>query len=334
MRLHGLDLARFFALFGMVVVNFKVASGAIVSGDVLPAITGAFEGRAAATFVVLAGIGLGLSARKSINYLVIFKRAAFLMVIGLLNMLIFDADIIHYYAVYFLFGALFLRANLPTLITAIIALNLIALTLLLGLDFDSGWNWDTYQYSDFWTLSGFTRNLFYNGWHPVFPWLSFLLFGLILARLDLSAKAIQLRLIAWGLSIWAAAEILSAALQAWAGGAAELVILVQTSPVPAVPLYIIAGAGAASTVIGACLLLGDRLRPLAVTGRQTLSLYFGHIFIGMGVMQATGLLAQPPLWQAVVASLLFTLLAVIYANIWVRIADRGPVEAIMRRIAG
>ena len=334
MRLHGLDLARFFALFGMVVVNFKVASGAVASGAILPAITSAFEGRAAATFVVLAGIGLGLSTKTTIKWLVILKRAGFLLVIGLLNMLIFDADIIHYYAIYFLFAALFLRASLPALIMAIIALNLIALTLLFGLDFDKGWNWETYQYADFWTLPGFVRHLFYNGWHPVFPWLSFLLLGLILAKLDLSAKHIQARLIIWGVSVWGGAEILSAVLQAWFSGLPELGILFQTSPVPAVPLYVIAGAGAASTVIGLCLRLGERLRPLAITGRQTLSLYFGHIFIGMSLMQAAGLFEQPPLWKAVVASLLFTLLAVIYANIWARFADRGPIEAIMRRITG
>ena len=32
----------------------------------------------------------------------------FLLVLGLLNMLIFDADILHYYAFYFFFGVLLL----------------------------------------------------------------------------------------------------------------------------------------------------------------------------------------------------------------------------------
>ena len=63
-RLDGLDVARYLAFVGMVIVNFKIAMGASDDGGILGILTGALEGRAAATFVVLAGIGLGLAARK------------------------------------------------------------------------------------------------------------------------------------------------------------------------------------------------------------------------------------------------------------------------------
>ena len=65
-RLDGLDLARFLAFVGMVIVNFKIAMGADkTNGGVLGQFTEALEGRAAATFVVLSGIGLGLAAVRS-----------------------------------------------------------------------------------------------------------------------------------------------------------------------------------------------------------------------------------------------------------------------------
>lgn len=334
MRLHGLDLARFFSLFGMVIVNFKVASGAVSDGSILTSITSAFEGRAAATFVVLAGIGLGMAGKGATNWPTILKRALFLLVLGLLNMLVFDADIIHYYAFYFLFGAMFLQTGTRTLILSIFAINLTAVTLLIILQFDTGWNWETYEYADFWTAAGFTRNLFFNGWHPVFPWLSFLLFGLILARLDLSSPQTQLRLIFWGLCVWLVTEIISASLLVWFSGSLDATILFQTSPVPPVPFYILAGGGAASAVIGICLRLGNRFSMLATTGRQTLTLYFAHIFFGMGAMQLFGLLNHPPLWQAILAACIFTACAVLYANIWSRLFSRGPVELLMRRVAG
>ncbi len=330
-RLHGLDLARFFALFGMVVVNFKVASGAISNGGLLPALTNAFEGRAAATFVVLAGIGLGL-ARPA--WAVTLKRAAFLMGVGLLDMLIFDADIIHYYAVYFVIGAMFLRLETRALVWAIPAIILLALTLLLTLNFDTGWNWETYSYADFWTLPGFARHLLFNGWHPVLPWMAFLLLGLLLARADLSSRAVQLRLTFWGLRVWVIGEVLSALLQAWFADYPEAVILFQTAPVPPVPLYMLAGAGAACSVIGASLLLGNHLKPLAVTGRQTLTLYFAHIYVGMGLMQAFGLLDHPPLWAAMLAVLAFVAAAIVFANLWSRRFARGPIESIMRYLCG
>ncbi|MFK7888143.1 MAG: hypothetical protein AB8G16_14885 [Gammaproteobacteria bacterium] len=56
---------------------------------------------AAATFVVLAGVGLGISLTRTAwqpLQRVVLKRAAFLLVLGLANTLVFDADIIHYRA--------------------------------------------------------------------------------------------------------------------------------------------------------------------------------------------------------------------------------------------
>lgn len=64
-RLEGLDLARYVAFVGMVIVNFKIAMGAEGGEGLLNLLTTALEGRAAATFVVLAGIGLGLAALNS-----------------------------------------------------------------------------------------------------------------------------------------------------------------------------------------------------------------------------------------------------------------------------
>ena len=57
-RLEGLDLARFFAFVGMVIVNFTIVMGAEGMGaeggeGPLAWFTLALEGRAAATFVVL-----------------------------------------------------------------------------------------------------------------------------------------------------------------------------------------------------------------------------------------------------------------------------------------
>ena len=44
------------------------------------------------------------------------------------------------------------------------------------------------NYVDFWTIKGFLRNLFFNGYHPIFPWFSFFLIGMLIGRLDLHNK--------------------------------------------------------------------------------------------------------------------------------------------------
>lgn len=344
-RLHGLDLARYLAFVGMVIVNFKIVMGADASGDgLLGLFTRALEGRAAATFVVLAGVGLGLAALRSDQgqtVAVTLKRAAFLLVIGLLNTLIFDADILHYYAFYFLFGVFCLPLSSRTLVALIAAVNLVFLVMLLTLDYDAGWNWTDYTYEDFWTPAGFVRNLFFNGWHPVFPWLSFLLFGIWLSRLDLAAAHIQRRMIVLGIAAAVIVGLLSQMLLAAAGPTDEdLVALLGTAPVPPMPFYIIAGLGVASAVIGLCVRLARRpsvaglMRLVVPAGRQTLTLYIAHILIGMGVLEALGLLGGQTLGAAVAAALIFCLAATLYAWVWSKRFKRGPVEALMRAIAG
>ena len=343
-RLDGLDLARFVAFAGMVVVNFKIVMGVENNGGALDLFSAALEGRAAATFVVLAGIGLGLSAIRgdhSKTVAVTIKRAVFLLVLGLLNSLVFDADILHYYAFYFLLGVSLLRLKSRSLMVAIVLLNVVFVLMVFVFDYDAGWNWDDYSYADFWTPIGFVRNLFFNGWHPVIPWLGFLLHGFLLSRMSLSHVSTQNRLILFGIVAFVVAEVGSMLLAAPLGSLdPELVVFATTEPIPPMPLYMIAGSGIASVVIGLCLRCSDFfdrsgiLKIVAPAGRQTLTLYIAHIMVGMGMLEALGMLGSQSVSTSVAAALIFCLLAVLYALIWSRFFRRGPIEAVMRKIAG
>lgn len=345
-RLDGLDLARYLAFVGMVIVNFKIAMGVEDGSGVLMTISTLLEGRAAATFVVLAGIGLGLAAQRGAHdqtTRVTLKRATFLLVIGLLNSVIFDADILHYYAFYFLFGVLFLSATNSWLVVAIIAINAAFVAMVFVLDYDAGWNWDDYTYSGFWTPVGFVRNLFFNGWHPVIPWLSFLLTGLFLSRLALGNRRTQIWLIITGITIFALAEVSAFHLTRffrWVPELSELAGLSTTEPIPPMPLYILAGTGIALAVIGICLLVSDVLDRIGIlgvvipAGRQTLTLYIAHILIGMGTLEVLGMLGGQSIASAFFASLAFCALATVYALLWSRKFKRGPIEELMRKVAG
>lgn len=343
-RLEGLDFARFVAFVGMVIVNFKIAMGAENESGLLNVLTSSLEGRAAATFVILAGIGLGLSAKRE-DYTqtisVTTKRAAFLFVIGLLNSLIFDADILHYYAFYFLFGVLMLSASSRWLVTVIVALNVVFVALVLAFNYDAGWNWHNYTYADFWTPAGFVRNLFFNGWHPVIPWLGFLLLGIVLSRTTLSQTSTQHYLIFFGVVAFAIAEGSSIHMtDALNSIHPELGVFATTEPIPPMPLYMLAGAGVGGATIGFSLRFSgwfERngiLRVITPAGRQTLTLYIAHILVGMGTLEALGLLGGQSLTTAVTAALLFCAVAVAYALVWSRYFKRGPIEAVMRKIAG
>jgi len=85
-RLEGIDLARFLAFTGMVIVNFKIVMGVEISSGFLFSFTEFLQGKAAATFVVLAGLSLNLTTKSlasNQSFTVIIKRAIFLLIIGL-----------------------------------------------------------------------------------------------------------------------------------------------------------------------------------------------------------------------------------------------------------
>ena len=112
-RIEGYDLARALAIIGMVFVNFRVTLMVLGAEVEAGGVTGWFSewitGRAAATFVVLAGVGIALltrravedeservGARRRLGY-----RALFLAVIGWPFLVVWEGDILHYYAAFF-----------------------------------------------------------------------------------------------------------------------------------------------------------------------------------------------------------------------------------------
>lgn len=346
-RLHGLDLARCMALFGMVIVNFEVVMVPLASQHETASLAHLLQGRAAATFVVLAGLGLGLSAARvcwQTTARVTLKRSGFLFALGMLNCVIFEADIIHYYAVYFLAALFFVRAPNWLLCTAIALFALVHVLLLIWLDYDRGWNWDSLEYVDLWTVRGFIRNLLFNGWHPVIPWFVFVLYGLLVSRLNLASYRTGITLTLAGGLFLALTEWVSKSLillvenSSLSAAEREIALLLDTAPVPPTPLYLIAGISAASLTIGVCLLImrlsprNRLLRVLTTTGRYTLTLYLAHIIFGMGTLQALGLIGTAEPTTALVATLVFCVIATGLSMLWGKRFRHGPVESIMHRL--
>ncbi|KIC38793.1 DUF418 domain-containing protein [Leisingera sp. ANG-M7] len=329
MRLHGLDIARFLAFCGMVLVNFRIAAGVTPGTDTASLLTNALEGRAAALFVVLAGIGLSLGRPDRTT---VFRRALFLFVVGLLNLTIFEADILHFYALYFLVAMPFLTASSRALLLAAAGTLLIGLISLLALDYEAHWTWETLEYANFWTLEGFLRHSFFNGWHPVFPWAAFLFLGMWAGRLELSSRRVQAHLVMWGGAAAALATVPAMLVQD-----PELAELFGTSAIPPGPFYIIAASGSALAVTGLVLALTPMLDKaglaewLAAPGRQALSLYAAHILLGMGTLEAMGQLdgALSPA-QIFGYSMGFCALSMVAVWFWNLFARRGPLEALMR----
>lgn len=338
-RMAGIDLARFLALVGMVLVNFRLAMG-VDAGQPqwLFHLFNALQGRSAATFVTLAGIGLVLSVqnmayRNALHQTL--RRSAFLAVLGLLNCMVFPADIIHYYAVYFVAGVLLLPLGNRALLAAVACVVLASPLMIFAMDYNSGWDWATLDYHGFWTANGFMRHLFFNGWHPVLPWLAFLLWGMFLARTALHTPPVQRAMVLGGAAVAAGAHAAStASTTQWPAYAAWLGV----TPLPPMPLYMLAGAGVATCAIGLCLAVCQRwgqhavLRVVQAAGRMTLTLYIAHILLGMGTLEAIGWLQGRSLLDVAMAASIYCSGAIVFAWAWSQRYRLGPLEGLMRRV--
>ena len=193
-RIIGLDVARALAVFGMIIVNFKIVLGT-EGATWAKSFAGILEGKATATFVVLAGIGIAFMTKSSIleqkahklNLVrkKIVKRALLLFILGISYIVIWPADILHFYGIYMLITLLLIKSSNKTIITTALSLIFIYPLLMIFINYETGWDFITLNYHNFWTIPGFIRNLFYNGFHPVVPWSSFMLMGYWLGKQDL-----------------------------------------------------------------------------------------------------------------------------------------------------
>ena len=329
----------------MVLVNFDIAMSYGVQSNegFFKEFIGQLQGRASATFVVLAGIGLGLSSFKKESQTVntIVKRSIFLLILGLLNMTIFEGDILHYYAFYFLFGIFLLPFSNRVLISVIGILNIGFFGMVLFIDYESGWNFEELTYSGFWTIDGFIRNLFFNGFHPVFPWLGFFLLGMLMSRVLLKKRQVQINMLSWGLIAIIFSEIMSFILSGYVIPAdSELQFLFMTNSMPPMPLYFLAASGSALLIIGLCLLVSEKFNEskiyslIAPAGTQPLTLYVLHIIVGLGFIDAIGFTGTQTSSQAFVAAIIFCILGTIFAFTWSKWFRRGIFESLMRKLTG
>jgi len=354
-RIVGLDIARAFAIVGMVFVNFKITMGADGGSQWLRSFSAMFDGRAAATFVVLAGIGASLGSRRARESddagqrhaarITLAKRALFLFVLGWAFYQVWPADILHYYGIYLACGAVVLFASSRQLLW--LAAGAISVATVFIVLFDPFRNWDLvdYSYNGISTPSGFARNLLFDGFHPVFPWVAFYFFGMWLGRTDLRNRAWRKKLAIRAGVIVIASEVAAWVLLGPKGASLDDLDdeswrwLFSVEPIPPLPLYMAAGGATAVLVIIGSIWIGENVRdalvePLVSTGQLALTIYVAHVIVGMGVLEGMGRLEHQSLEWAVLTSVVMSASAILFSWLWRRKYARGPVEWTMRRIAG
>jgi uncharacterized protein len=353
-RIIGIDVARALAVIGMIIVNFKVVFGE--NGHPwVQSFANIFDGKAAATFVVLAGVGLALMTNSAINHrdkakikvarIRITKRALFLFILGISYITIWPADILHFYGIYMAIIVMVLTCKEKTIIILGICIIIVYPILMTFLNYGAGWNFDTLDYNDFWSFKGFIRNLFFNGFHPVMPWTAFMLFGYWFGKQDLHNKKFVKKVFWMSTIIFMAIQIVSYLSISFLSegsqeAALELTEIFGTNPLPPLPIYMFNGIAIAFALISACILIAKKFEnsfiidALNKTGQLALTFYVAHVIVGMGVIELINpsKIGNYSIEFSVGYAIVFSWLCILFAVIWRKYKKHGPLEWVLRKI--
>jgi uncharacterized protein len=353
-RIIGIDVARALAIIGMIIVNFKVVFGE--NGQPwVKSFASIFDGKAAATFVVLAGVGLALMTNSAINHkdkakiklarIRIAKRALFLFIIGISYITIWPADILHFYGIYMAITMVLLTCKEKTILISGICIILVYPILIAVLNYETGWDFATLNYQDFWTIKGFIRNLFFNGFHPVLPWTAFMLFGYWFGKQDLNNDKFVKKTFWMSTIIFISIQVVSyLTISILSEGnqeaVLELTMIFGTKPMPPLPIYMFNGIAIAFALISACILIAKKFEnsfiidALNKTGQLALTFYVAHVIIGIGTIEMINpsKIGIYSIEFSVIYAMVFCLLCVLFAVIWRKYYNFGPLEWVMRKI--
>ncbi|ANS65052.1 hypothetical protein SLINC_2828 [Streptomyces lincolnensis] len=368
-----MDLARALAVFGMYVVHIGPALSA--TDGVGSWIRYLSDGHSSVLFATLAGFSLmllagrrepktGLAGRQAKARIAI--RAVVLLALGTAMAMEYGGVVIlGFYGVYFLLALPLVRLSARTL--AITAAGLALVTPQLSFALNSVLTEPVRQsinaYDPLHRLSDVgVLDLLFTGFYPTITWISFVVAGMALARLDLSRATVQWRLAAFAAALTAAAYGLSLLLAgkdalrstaedggpsggsgAMSGGSGsmppdgaslerEASSLLTAGPHSGTTFDIIGSVGVAILVIVGATVAMDRLprlrrlaQPVVAVGTMSLTAYVGHFLAQSALSMPSGKSSQ----QSWVPLLLFVLGATVFAAIWSRFFRRGPLEYLL-----
>lgn len=357
-RLDGLDLARLLAVLGMLVVSFKWAlAGPNPDGESsLVWLINQIEGRASATFVVLSGTVIALHF-KSVLFLAdlgplrkrqfqMLRRALVVLALGIGLSFIWPANILPLYGLVLLTGTL--GSEQPRhrllILTILIGLSFVFL-LLTDWSYKAEWlndNPRTLVYKGMWSIDGFLKQLFYNGFYPYLPWAAFFCWGMWMGRPEIRDQRRRYTYIIGGLLAAFFADGLSAfsinlfwdkdvQLESQA-----LLLYLGTDARPPVPLFLISAGGTATALIFLCEELvqrwGAQFAVLVRMGRSALTLYVLGLAVGLPLALLWKPLGTFSVQETLLFALIFFLSSLAVHLLWRRFYKRGPLELLLRKI--
>lgn len=331
-RIAGVDVARGLAVLGMFTAHLAPGD----AGSPWPrAAVQVADGRSAAAFVVLAGLSVALlsggphpvdGVRRVQARLRVLVRGTLLVVLGAALVVLGTpvAVILPAYGAYFAAAAVFLAWRPRTLLAAaaVVAVAGPVVTFRLG-------NWLVEH-----QRSTALTDLLVGDHYPALTWTAYVLVGLAVGRLDLTAAHVRRALLLAGTGLALLAHLVSAVAMRTVDGARPETgpgRYLTTEPHASTTFEVVANTGVALAVLALCLVLADRLprltRPLAATGALALTAYTVHV----GVIAALG---DDVVWEPSDRAWLgFLVVTMALCTLWRATLGRGPLERVLHVVS-
>jgi uncharacterized protein len=349
-RRPGPDVVRAVALIGVVVMNYHgyliLRGGSRGDGwaaGLFDPWSGPLSTRFAATFVLVAGVGVTLLTRSAVGDATrttamrwkLARRGLVLYAGGLLLDLVWRGTILPYYGAMFAIAALLftLRARW---ILAIGAAGAVAGAAVRWWRYErelDGADTDWLTNPGGRSVRGLVFDVFVNGTHPLLPWLAFFCAGIVLGRM-LATAWWRAAAIACGLTLYAGATIVRSA-----ATSQRAVTLTSVDPFERGLCYTASALGTALVAYAVISWLADRYVESAVVsvlrdaGAMSLSLYVAHALVFNLVVSWLDWIEPAGLDAALLFALAFWVIGIAAAVVWHRRFGRGPVERLYRGLA-
>lgn len=353
-RIEGYDVARALALFIMITVNFNLSLARLNDDGLLSRVLDQLQGKGAALFIVLAGVGISLLVKTNLFYYdkirlwqkqrIILKQGAFLFVFGLIYLPLWPTDILHNYGFFISIGALLISIRSKSL-WIIIVLLIAVYPLILGyVDLETGWNWNIKQYTSFWTFKGFLQNLIVNSFYPVVPWVAFVLAGIWLGRQNIANKNNRNLILLLSITIFLLVQMSSfrlayIALHYTTMPVEDVIAIWGTESFPPMPLFMISGISWSFTIILLCVWITEKMNTrhglsiIAKTGQMVFIHYILHVVLG--ILSVYLLFGKNNLNTEVafLYAIDFCIVSIIFSMLWSQRFTKGPISILIRLIS-
>ncbi len=356
-RVIDLDVTRAVALIGVAMMNyhgFLINLGGPIGQSRLNRFfnpwTGPLATRFAATFVLVAGMGVTLMTdrgrlsgdrqRRSADRWTLIRRGFLLYTFGFVFEWLWTGTILFFYGAFFVVGALLftLRTRWLIIIGALAAIVAAAIQWW-AFEADHPTRWlfaDWYSPGPYRSPRRLLFDTFVNGTHPLLPWLAFLCAGMVIGRyLPLHAR--RRRMLASLGALLVGATYLANHLFATTALRSRLL---ATDPSSHSLNYTLCALGSSITAFCVIGWVANATRSNLVTtafaaaGRTTLTLYILHALVFNAVVIRWHLIRPAGLDVALAFAGGFWLVAIVAAALWQRRFGIGPAEWIYRKFGG